>query len=192
VVFGLLFFLVGALRAIAIMSALFLAAWLGRHDSLGCAAFLVSDDRINLLYWGWLMVGSLACLWISTRNSMFLLAALGLSVFCPSAVLRDDAGMSALVTGFGLIALFLLALRSTRCGAILSHPLALFMGFISYPLCLVHQGTLVALTIRLGHHAAWMPSVLPPVPGMLAVLGLGWIVACYLEPAAARAFRPVY
>ncbi|WP_321867767.1 acyltransferase family protein [Paraburkholderia tropica] len=67
--------------------------------------------------------------------------------------------------------------------------LFVFMGFISYPLYLVHQNMMVATMIKLRAHA---PSLSPVVDAFLAmglVIVLGWAIAKYGEPVVKGAIQ---
>jgi peptidoglycan/LPS O-acetylase OafA/YrhL len=87
---------------------------------------------------------------------------------------------------------FFLATMSERAQAILDHRVLLLLGFISYPLYLPHENLMVALIVKLGRAAPWIPAALLPVAPIATVLLLAWLVARYVEPAMRNALRPLY
>jgi peptidoglycan/LPS O-acetylase OafA/YrhL len=62
-----------------------------------------------------------------------------------------------------------------------------FLGFVSYPLYLVHENMMVALTVKLGHIAPGLPGWALPLLPMTWVIVVAWCIARFAEPALSRA-----
>src|SRR5690606_29867742 len=61
----------------------------------------------------------------------------------------------------------------------------IFMGFISYPLYLIHENLMIAWTIQLGRHTELPHFLLPVIP--IVVLGTAaFLIAKIWEPALQR------
>ena len=52
-----------------------------------------------------------------------------------------------------------------------------WIGFISYPLYLIHENALIALTIKAHHVLPAIPAVLTPLPGLILILSIAYILA---------------
>lgn len=96
--------------------------------------------------------------------------------------------MAALLIG----TFFALSVYGEWLRPILRSRLLLFIGYISYPLYLVHENIMVQLTLTLAKVATWMPLGVLPVLPILAVIGLGWLIARYCEPKLAAMIKPAY
>ena len=57
-----------------------------------------------------------------------------------------------------------------------------FMGFISYPLYLIHENALVGFTVKVHNHLAFVPDMMSPLPGIAFIVVSAWIIAAFLEP----------
>ena len=71
----------------------------------------------------------------------------------------------------------------------MSVRILVLVGFISYPLYLIHENLAVASIAKLGHLAPELPSALLPVAPMLFVMALAWLIAAHLEPAVRQGLR---
>jgi peptidoglycan/LPS O-acetylase OafA/YrhL len=75
---------------------------------------------------------------------------------------------------------------------VLSRPVLVFLGFVSYPLYLLHENMLVAMIVKMGHAAPWMPSILMPLLPIAIVIGAGSLIAVYIEPWLHKQLHPLY
>jgi peptidoglycan/LPS O-acetylase OafA/YrhL len=56
------------------------------------------------------------------------------------------------------------------------------VGFISYPLYLIHENMMVAMIVKIGRIFPNMFAILIPILPILFVVGGAWIIARHLEP----------
>ncbi len=96
------------------------------------------------------------------------------------------------LSNVAVAALFTLAVTNARVQALLAYPALLFFGFISYPLYLVHENMMVAMISKTGQQMPSVHNILMPVLPMAAVVGLGWLVAAYIEPWVREQIRMPY
>ena len=85
--------------------------------------------------------------------------------------------LASLVTA----SLFIIPLVSIRFQSVLSSPILLFMGFISYPLYLLHQNIVTGLAIKLHGFYPELASPLYPIPFIILVI-VGAYLLAKLEP----------
>jgi peptidoglycan/LPS O-acetylase OafA/YrhL len=189
-IFGLLYF-VTKKRALPILLVLFLVSFVvtltaSSTPSSAAAQFLnMALNRVLALrHFGWFVIGALVFKAYSHRDKK----ALALSIcLLPLAILANSEWtIDAFIVSVALYMVFISALFSIRVAALFASPMFVFGGFISYPLYLIHQNASVALTIKLHHYAPGIPGMLTPLPPMLAVTALAFLIAKYGEPVIRR------
>ena len=82
----------------------------------------------------------------------------------------------------GVVCLFGVAMVSVHFQRLLSTRALLFLGFISYPLYLVHENVMVSLIGTVGRLAPWMPPASVPLLPIGLVITIGWLLATHVEP----------
>jgi peptidoglycan/LPS O-acetylase OafA/YrhL len=111
-----------------------------------------------------------------------------------SAALTTSFGNVQITVAASLTAiLFLCPLFVTSVRNILSSSLLLFFGFISYPLYLIHQNIVTGLAIKLHNLLPSLPPYIYPVPFIILVVLVAFILA-KLEPSlkfAIERFVPI-
>jgi peptidoglycan/LPS O-acetylase OafA/YrhL len=201
VVIGILFFLFGWARAIAGL----LILWIG---------FTIMPPIATKMHWVWWMAppyrflkwGGVAYFGWFASGALFLKAR---------AAAQDgdrDRGLFAMAVAIGLIAALTSAMpdlleKTMRVGLALSVLLfaacerwrllqrlletrvLLFVGFISYPLYLVHSALGVGL-IALLVETTRLPPLAAPLIVTATMMLIAWAMAAWAEPAVARLLKP--
>ena len=129
-------------------------------------------------HWGWFILGIQAFRYSESKNNVYLYLAIvfasisvGLKFIFSTRELFPIASL-VLVSAF-----FLVPLVNTTFRKILSNRVLLFLGFISYPLYLIHQNIVTGLASDL---AEWMPNFPPvfyPLPGLIFVILTAYLIA---------------
>jgi peptidoglycan/LPS O-acetylase OafA/YrhL len=190
-IFGLLYF-ADREGAVMLLLSLFAAAsfqtLMARLGLPGWPGFGLLVSLLGLRYYGWFVAGAL--LWTRYRHGgrAHWLAALVL----PAAMLTTPgAGMDPAAAAFGaaLIALFCLGVFNPVFGRLLAwRPLG-FLGFISYPLYLMHENAMIAMTVDVHGLLPGLPAMLTPLPGLAVLAAVAYLVARYAEPAMQKTLR---
>ncbi len=188
--FGLLYF-VTKKRALPILLVLFLASFVvtlrtSSAPSSGVVQFM--DTALNrflaLRHFGWFVIGALVFNAYSRRDRKALVLSI---CVLPLAILANSEWtIDAFIVSVLLYIVFISALFSRRVATLFACPIFFFGGFISYPLYLIHQNASVALTIKLHQYAPSIPGMLTPLPPMLVVIALAYLIAKYGEPMVRR------
>lgn len=181
VLFGIAYFAMGPLRAGYAIMALFLA-W------CACLPFFAPGHPLLRLFeafsiplFGWFVCGVFAHRFHRDGNRFDLTVA-GVLGTLSSISLYEDPGKCAVF--MLLFAAFLGALRPGPIARVASwRPLA-FVASISYPLFLIHEQALVALTIKLGRYGHGIPGFLLPVLPIALLALVAWVIVRVLEPRA--------
>ena len=190
-VFGLLYFADrgGAVPALlGLFGAACLQALLNHIGLPGWPGFGLLVSLLGVRYYGWFVAGALLHAGHGRRDRSHLLAVLVL----PAAILMTpgagtDPGAAAF--GAGLFMLFYLGVFHPGFGRLLaSRPLG-FLGFISYPLYLMHENAMIAMTVDVHAGLPGLPAMLTPLPGLALLAAVAYLVARYLEPAMQKLLR---
>ena len=90
-----------------------------------------------------------------------------------------------------VLILFFMAVYSVRLQKFLCYWPFLLLGFISYPLYLLHENAVVALTVRLDRSIS-IPGLILPIAPIAAVMAIAWAVARYVEPWIRHRLKIIY
>lgn len=137
-------------------------------------------NMLSLQYFGWFCVGAL--LYRAYVDNSKLLALASTLMMIPTVLIMYGKGLP-IVSACGLVYIaFYLALNNRVVSAVFASRLFVFLGFISYPLYLIHENAMVAMTIKTHHHAPYLPDLLTPWPGIAVIVLASYLIAKYLEP----------
>ena len=96
---------------------------------------------------------------------------------------REDT--NAVMASFACLLIYLifnLALYSKYVSSVFGSNMLVLIGFFSYPLYLIHENALVALTIKTHASLTFLPDFMSPWPGIIAIATCSYVIAKYLEP----------
>jgi peptidoglycan/LPS O-acetylase OafA/YrhL len=178
--FGLLYF-ARKQWAVAGLAVIFLSAVSYKYGFV-YAGWAHSTTIIKLIdacfiHFGWFYLGSLLYQRQTSEIRFFRLvtgAMLGLSIF--TTVGYDFSGAMTCIL---LYLLFYMGITGKVLSNVLSTKWLVWMGFISYPLYLIHENALIAMTIKVHRFTTDIPSALTPLPGLLLILGVAHLLARY-------------
>lgn len=150
---------------------------------------LVSLTKLlDARFYGWFAIGAFLYVYYAQKSAM----ALTLAVIMAALTVAQQNGfngrpdLGVKIPAILITMLFALPVISSRIRPIFNQPSLLFLGFISYPLYLLHENLMVALTVKV---SKWSPGLLPilePLAPVCFVMLAAWIVAAFGEPFLRR------
>jgi peptidoglycan/LPS O-acetylase OafA/YrhL len=144
-------------------------------------------------YYGWFAVGAIFYRqWKRTRwnYTVHSLSEFILLMFLIVLSIIDlNKNFSVVIPALLIVALFWLALFNRHVAGLLSRQPFAFMGFISYPLYLIHENAMVSLTIKTHQFFPTMPGMLTPIPGLMLISLVAWLIAGFGEPRLREMIR---
>ncbi len=184
---GLLYFYVGRRRMIIILTCMFFSSIVLEFSG----ALLSSSSwegakqiykHLDYQHYGWFVSGMLFYEYSITKKIRYWLFALAISLVsarCLGGLLSESMIVATI-----LVLVFAFSQFSSPLRALLGGKVLVFLGFISYPLYLIHEQTMISAIIQLAPKWEWAPVYFIPVVPMVALVGVAWIIAKYLEPFA--------
>jgi peptidoglycan/LPS O-acetylase OafA/YrhL len=120
------------------------------------------SDLLGARFYGWFAAGALLYVYHSKKSNQALI--LGLAVTVAAVFAEHGIRNVGVKVPAALIAIvFVGTLLSDRMRLALSHRAFLFLGYISYPLYLVHENMMVALIVKIGKFIPALPAILMPL-----------------------------
>jgi peptidoglycan/LPS O-acetylase OafA/YrhL len=138
-------------------------------------------SALGFTHFGWFAAGALFWLYHKHRDARWFAAAVLMAALSAPFVRKLD--LAPLLPALLVTAVFALALASAQMQALLRNRVLLFLGFVSYPLYLVHENLLVALTVKAGTLWPALPGLLLPLLPAGGVIFIAWLLARFGEPA---------
>jgi peptidoglycan/LPS O-acetylase OafA/YrhL len=188
--FGALYFVFGARRAVAGLVAVF-AAWAAcdvaalEWPAVGTRVQPVLDvlNTWGARHYGWFAAGALYYRHLRGGRRGLPWEALALSALSTLSLYgMFGLALRAFAAGAAVSGMFALALLSPAVQQLLALRLLVFVGVASYPLYLMHENLMVALIVKLGAGVPGLPGILLPVLPVAGLTVVAWWVATQLEP----------
>jgi len=189
-IFGTMYFIFGTKRAITGLFILFciwlMAASVVQLSSTPPAFFILlanitKTEGLSFNEFGWFAAGSLAYLYFTSKNRNYLFLGAVTGVIAASTVALTSSAISR--PAFIIPVFFLAAVYFEGLEKFLANKFLIFIGFISYPLYLIHNNIMIALTVKMGKHFTFIPAGLLPVIPILVLVFVSYFIAKILEPA---------
>lgn len=185
VVFGAVYFWRGWKAAVGTIAILCGVTVLGRalFTHAGSLSWRLDSAMqwLGFIYFGWFAAGALFYKAASQDRRLY---AVAVAVAALSAIFtrsNNQAPLDNLVALLAVVMFFAAAQVTRWLQAALSSVVPVFLGFISYPLYLIHSNVGIGLTQLVGRYAhitGAFASVLP----LIVVVTVAWFIARYVEP----------
>lgn len=157
----------------------------GQEGALLTHLLLIVFGELGVVYYGWFLVGIWAFKYLqnpSQTNMITMLVFALLSVWT-----QGERQAEVMLASLFTILLFLLPVIWVNVRRLLEARFLVWLGYVSYPLYLLHQNFVTGLAIKLHQYEPSLAGYLYPVPGMLLVLFISYVLASN-EPLMRRKF----
>ncbi len=188
VVFGAMFFGFGREIAIAVISALFFVSApfvlmietpFATPETMHLGWRIVHS--LSTAHFGWFAAGAMTYVYLTYGKPLWILGAVlmgSASAMAGGGILTELDHLVAL----GILAFFLAVILFPPLREVAGNRLFVFLGFVSYPLYLIHENAVVSMIIKLHAVAPWIPAAVLPLLPILAVICVAWVIASFIEP----------
>jgi len=137
-------------------------------------------DLLALKSYGFFSAGTFLFLYYDSGRRIYFILALIAGLL--SAIALNDTKTANVV----FVLLICIAIQNDAVRVLLANRALVFIGFVSYPLYLVHENMMVAMIVKIGRTFPNMPAVIIPILPICVVLILAWLIATFLEPTTKR------
>ena len=135
------------------------------------------------LYFGWFASGCLAYFYYTNNNIKNLILSIilaALNVYVMFKVFNYDKVY--LLMAFIILSLFYIPIYFKNSHAFFANRFFLFLGFISYPLYLIHENMMIASIIKLNKLFPYFPYFVLPFIPIIVLCFISYIIAKKMEP----------
>jgi len=197
ILFGVLYYITGWRNAILALITLHFLSVIGLYvirDLPVTAMYMTYFNKImfygSARYYGWFAAGALYYKYFCDRKNHVLISAIAIA--CVASLVEGGGDWQPKIFAILLVFLFTLSLINSNVRTVLTHPVLLFIGLISYPLYLIHQNIMVALSVKIGQLVPTAYAIGNPILPIALVIGMGWGVTIYMEPWMREKILPHY
>jgi peptidoglycan/LPS O-acetylase OafA/YrhL len=186
VISAFIYFFLGGKKLVYILFFLF-CAWFGAYIAQDYTAnkfiyFLYSiATHLSLKYFGWFAAGSAFYFYTKTQEKSWFLFACFICICSSAAVAIEKSSLDVFFAIVILCLLFGYSIISSRLQLFLSNRFLVFMGYISYPLYLLHENIMIAFTLKFKDLLPDVFLFLLPLLALAIISLTAFIIAKYLE-----------
>lgn len=132
-------------------------------------------------YFGWFTSGAFFYLYkknTNNRNKLILALLVGLL----SSIIIEKVTIGSTITCLFILFIFFSPAKIAIIKKILENKIFIFLGFISYPLYLIHQNILISSILKINKSLPKMPMILLPIIPIFVLILICFMIANYIEP----------
>lgn len=204
-IMGLTYFLLGrkfCISALFLLLTISTMTFFGVHVGLIPKALAIVIDSLGFWHYGWFIIGCIVYEQIHGRSSNLLYVIGLLSIimtlirlpFEQNYAWLQDQGINwqFLLINIAIIALFIASFCSEKLQRLLSLKFLLLIGFVSYPLYLIHENILVSSLLKLQKSGIEQNIMLAmPVLIVAILIGISYLIAKFVEPYLRQRLKPL-
>jgi peptidoglycan/LPS O-acetylase OafA/YrhL len=141
---------------------------------------IVKIINSSFIYFGWFAMGGLRFLIDNGNNRKDILKYFLLLPLSSYSIVSNDMIGLSMCYMIGIIFYITISYKNFKCEGFINNFFR-FMGGISYPLYLIHENAVIAITIKTYKYFDWLPAFLTPIPGIILAIIIAYVIARYVE-----------
>lgn len=186
VIASVLYFSIGSTRLVYGLFLCFITwvtvNYLVQVDSFKIISILHSVSNIlSFKYFGWFSAG--AAYYLYNKENKIKWFVCGVVFSLVSSLVESNLDIIPFVAASLISWFFAASILSTRLQSIISNKLFLYMGFVSYPLYLLHENMMISITIKIDNYIDFLPAYLFPAAAITFISVLSYFISKHMEPS---------
>ncbi|MCI2282237.1 hypothetical protein L3081_00985 [Colwellia sp. MSW7] len=137
------------------------------------------STHLSLGFFGWFASGASLYLFYKSKQMKWFICGFSMAMISSFLLYRDN--YHTMVFAFAISFFFTLTFISPVIQKTLQNRVLMFVGFISYPLYLIHENMMISMVIDLSNLLPSIPLIMPPIMAISFVLLISYIISKYLE-----------
>lgn len=150
-------------------------------------ALFALSTHLSLSYFGWFASG--ACFYLFHKSQQKRWFSLGIVMAMLTAITLYFDNVTTMIFAIALSLIFAASFVISKLQIVLAHPMIVFVGFISYPLYLLHENMMISMSVQLPELIEGIPLVLAPIFAILLIGFISYLVTRYLEESTKNAIK---
>ncbi len=182
IIFGILYFYLGEIKAIKVLFFLYLVSLLPNFYNSPYPYLKYITSGVQLLsfeYFGWFTSGSLAYLFFVSKKKQYLIFSIAVALLQLWHYKHD---IQVVLFSLMIITCFFAPIIFEKARVVYNNRFFVFIGFISYPLYLIHGNAMIAMIVKLNNQYKNIPSILLPLIPIIFLCLIAFIIV-KTEPA---------
>jgi len=186
VIAAFLYFLIGSrylvITLFTCFIAWFLTAQLNEYTDNRLISYLWSIfNLLGFKYFGWFSAGSAFYMFTKDDNKSWYQFGLSICIINSAIIAFNDNSKAVFVAIMIISLFFAISLVSSKLQALISNKFMLFLGYISYPLYLLHENMMISITIQFEDYIPKNLSFLLPIIAISFISVIALVVAKFVE-----------
>jgi peptidoglycan/LPS O-acetylase OafA/YrhL len=167
------------LTGVYLTSILFLLLSLMTENNL-VILFYKFTKALSFQHFGWFATGAYLYEYLQTRKKIdFKMAML---VGITSSIFMKVNEIPATFAALCVLTLFTYALFNKTLQNLISNKFFMFIGYISYPLYLIHENATISMIVQFEQEFQGIPNILLPTIPITLLIIVAYIITTYIEP----------
>lgn len=138
-------------------------------------------NLFSLKHFGWFAAGTAFYMYSKSGDENWFIMALTICLVSSFSVAVDGYGLGAFFATLAFSAFFALSLVNTRLQNLISNRLFLILGYISYPLYLLHENMMISMIIKFNKFIPSQFNFILPFLAIFLIASLAYFITKYLE-----------
>lgn len=197
VISALLYFLIGSKKLVVSLFVLFILWFfltqLQQHTDNRLIYYSLSlTNHLSLKYFGWFAAGASFYLYTKHDDKQWFWYGVVICILSSLAAAIVSHSVEVLVAILIISLFFSASLISVNIQQFLSNKFLLFLGYVSYPLYLLHENMMISFVIKFNDLLPQKLSFLLPVFAITIIASIAYVIAKYIEKPVKNIIKNIF